>query len=363
MASKVKKLTSSAEIQDYWIESIAPNYFDFDSINNYRTGMFGYINEVMSTSLADTHHAINIARREFYPVSANYPQSIYKMAALQHIDLPMATPARCKAILLLNRDEVIENSSYKNGVYTCVIDNTAEIFADNIPFSLLYPIVIISTINNNEWTHTIHYDKSEKNSLDTGNTTNYYINNKTIHQDGKRYLLLGVNLVQISRESISELVTMDSAIETVSMLFSFEGTLANFEVFYIADPDNAEPIQLTKLLEGQSMVENPFCYYKLLNSNLIEISFPKNIYFTPEVNSEIRLDIYTSLGPDGNFDQFKGSLSCSMDSEKYPYNNNMTMTGVINGSSTKGKPCPTLEQYKKKVLRKMDNLPMKIVDS
>ena len=34
-----------------------------------------------------------------------------------------------------------------------------------------------------------------------------------------------------------------------------------------------------------------------------------------------------------------------MDSEKYPYNNNMTMLGVVNGSCSNGKNVPTFEEY------------------
>ena len=98
MAENVKKYTSTAEVQEFWINEIAPKYFNFENTNNYRSGLFGYINEVMSTALMDTHQSINIARREFYPVSAQNPQSFYKMAAVQKLDLPMATPSRCNAI-------------------------------------------------------------------------------------------------------------------------------------------------------------------------------------------------------------------------------------------------------------------------
>lgn len=347
--SEIKKYTSAVEMQDMWINNIAPNYFDLENVNNYRTGIFGYINEVMSTSLMDTYHAINVARREFYPVSAQNPQSIYKMAALQQIDLPRATPASCKAILLLNRDEIIENSTQKNGVYTCVIDNTCKILADKIPFSLLYPITIISKYTNSVWNHTIHYNKTNTNSIDTDNSSNYYITNKTIAQDGKQYLLLSVNLKQMSVESISSLVTADSLVQTVTMLFSFEGKFANFEAYYIEEPDVSTPVQLTKVMQGQSYPTSPFCCYRMLNSNLIELSFPKNSYFTPSLNSEIRVDVYTSLGSEGEFESFDGSLSCTMESETYPYNNNMTMTGVINGSCKGGLDIPTIEEYTRQV--------------
>jgi len=344
-----KNYGSSAEIQNYWIENIAPNYFDFDNINNFRAGIFGYINEVMSVSLMDTHNSINIARREFYPVSAINPRSFYKMAALQQIGLPTAVPARCKAFLLLDQKQVLENSKMNNGVYTCVIDRTARIMANDKEFCLLYPIIIVSSEVSGEWVHTIHYDKSITNDLDIDPNNNNYIVNRVINRDGKHYLMLSVILYQCTREMIPGLVTTDSTVETVSIPFDFEGDLANFEVFYLEDPDSSTPVQLVKLMEGQAMVNSPFCYYRLISENKLEISFPRNVIFTPELNSEIRLEVFTSIGSKGNFPKFKGELSCEMDSEDYPYNNNMMMIGVCNGAAVGGQDIPNISEYKENV--------------
>ena len=349
--SDIKKYTSAAELQSHWIESIAPNYFNLNDMNNYRSGQFGYINEVMSSVVMDTHYAVNISRREFYPVSAQNAHSIYKMAALQGIDPPMATPCSCKAILLLDRDEIIENSEYKNGNYTCVIDDTTKIYADNISFRFLYPITIISKIKNNAWVHTIHYNRTKSNDLDKDSSTNYYIKNKTINKDGKKYLLMSVNLKQVERETLSELITTDAMIQTTSLIFNYEGDIANFEAFYIADPGVSTPIQLKKIQKGMPTPTVPFCQYQLMGNGMLLLTFPKNSYFIPDLNSEIRVEVYTSLGSKGSFESFSGSLTCSMESEDYPYNNNMTMMGVIDGGSSGGKAAPSIAEYTKTVMR------------
>ena len=36
--------TNIGDIKDYWLKNIAPNYFSFEDINTYSTGIFGYIN-------------------------------------------------------------------------------------------------------------------------------------------------------------------------------------------------------------------------------------------------------------------------------------------------------------------------------
>lgn len=342
--AEIRRYTSTAELQDFWVNNIATNYFDFDKVNNYRSGIFGYINEVMSTVTMDTHNAINISRREFYPVTAQNPQSIYKMAALQKVGLPMATPATCRAVLILDEEEIIENASYKNGNYTCVIDNTVEILADVIPFVILYPIVIIANRSNGKWNYSIHWDKSGKNDLDI-ETSSYYLNHKTIKNEGKNYLMIETRLYQAERESITELVTTDAMLQTVSINFEFEGELANFEVYYTEEPEVSRPIHLQKVMKGGSIPTSPFCQYTMLDENTLQLIFPKNIYFTPELNSEIRVDFYTSLGKEGEFDYFEGDLSCDMESEAYPYNNNMTMLGVTDGSCNGGLNTPTQAEY------------------
>lgn len=345
-----KNYGSSAEIQNFLIENVAPNYFDFDEVNNYRSGIFGYINEIMAVITMDAHSAINIARREFYPVSAENPRSLNKMAALQGIDMPLVTPGQAKAVLILDRDEVIENSTYSNGVYSCTIDNTVSILANNIPFSLLYPIVILSSRSNGEWTHTTHYDKSTTNSLDTSTGGSNYIVNRTVNSDGKQWLILSVTLYQCERDDVSKMVPADNNVETISLQFKFDGDLANFEVFYIEEPGQSEPVQLIKLMDGSQILQYPFCCYKLLTEDSIELTFPRNIYFTPKMNSEIRVVFYTSLGSDGEFPSYKGELSCDMNSEDFPYNNNMTMLGIIQGSCAGATDAPTQEEYKQEIM-------------
>lgn len=344
----IKNYTNAAEMQAYWLDSIAPNYFDIEDVNKYRVGIFGYVNEVISNATADTFNAINIARREFYPVSAENPQSFYKMAALQKISLPVTTAPTVKAILLIPQADIISNSVFNNGIYTCVIDNCLTIIADNIPFLLDYPVVIVSKQKGTTWAHTIHYDTTLTNDLSTANDK--YIMNKVFYNEGVNYVLMQVTLRQLELYSTSELVTKDSALDTITMNFPFTGHLANFDVFYTENPGVTKAIQLTKILKGQSMPTTPFCQYKMLDDNNIQLIFPKNSYFTPILNSEIELRVYTSLGPEGEFDTFSGSLSCTSTSEDYPYNANMAITGKTNGSCSGGIVKPTTEEYRSLVL-------------
>ena len=86
--AKIHNYSSIADIQEFWINDIASQYFDFNDTNNYKVGMFGYINEVMSTVTQDAFNTINIAKREFYAATAENIDSFYKMARRKAASTP-----------------------------------------------------------------------------------------------------------------------------------------------------------------------------------------------------------------------------------------------------------------------------------
>lgn len=347
MSTSSADYSSIGAIKSHWLTDIAPNYFNFDNVNNYQTGIFGYTNEVMGNSVEDAFNAMSTMRQEVYPPYAQNKQSLYKMATVQQISLPKTTPATAKAILIIPESEICDKSTYNNGIYTCVIDNSLNILADNIPFMLDYPIVIISKKVGSTWSHIAHYDTSSVNPLST--SSDKYVTTKIAVGNGTTYLFFAVTLRQLKLENISQLITKSTTIDIVTNEVTFDGNLADFEVYYKESSDSAE-IELSKLLEGSSALQSAFYYYKMIDNNTIQITLPKNSYFVPALNSELRIAVYTSLGTDGMFDSFAGSLTCTANSETYPYNNTMTITGKINGKSTGGQNQGTDEEFRSKIL-------------
>ena len=340
--------TNIGDIKDYWLKNIAPNYFSFEDINTYGTGIFGYINEVMGTTTEDAFNATNIARREFYPITAQYLSSLYKMATLQSIEIPLTIPAQCKCALIIPQDQIIENSTYSNGVYRCTIDSCLKIYADNLQYMLDYPINIISK-KTDKWVHTTHYDINVENSLST-NTRERYLSNQIIHEHGTNYVAIFIDTIrQVEMQQVSQVLIRDSILATTVMDIDFDGKLANFEVFYIENGNDKE-MQLKKVMINAATPTVPFVFYEMINENKIRLTFKYNSVFVPKYNSEIICRIYTSQGSAGNFKKFDGDLICSSDSEKYPYNSNMTIVGKINGPSYGGRTFSQLKTFGIKLL-------------
>lgn len=341
--------TNAADLQKFWLEVIAPNYFSLDDINNYKSGIFGYINEVMATTTEDAFNAMSSARREFYPVTAQFASSLYTMASMQQISVPLTVPAHCKCALIIPQKEIIDNSTVSNGVYECTIDSCLKIFADSLQFMLDYPIKIISK-KTDHWSHTIHYDVKTTNSLSTGSTARY-LANKILTENGVTYVAIFIDAIrQVEMTQVSQILVRDSLLQTSIMDVDFAGNLANFEVFYVENSGDAE-VQLKKVPINSAVPSVPFVFYEYINANKIRLTFKYNGTFVPKYNSEIICRVYTSEGADGMFSSYDGDLICSSDSEAYPYNSTMTILGKVNGASVGGKNAPGLEELRSSVVR------------
>lgn len=350
MAAKLHNYSSIADIQKFWLEDIAPQYFDFEDTNLYKSGNFGYMNEVMSTVTADAFNAINIAKREFYSSTAENISTYYVLAGNFDVDIPMATPAECGAIIFIKEKDILENATIVDGVYNFVLDNTLEIMADTIQFSLDYPIKILGKYTNGAYMYTTYYDTTKMNSL--GKTSGKYIQNKTLMIENQRYLLMSVTLKQYATITQSEVITKNSELETVYATFQFDGDIAGFDVFYNSDPGVNNDVYVPAIATNDIQPEGAYCIYEFLTSNKIKITFPKNPYFSPKLNSVTTCKIYVSKGSGGNFDTFNGDLTCKTNSEDYAYNNTIIVRGSVNGKSSKGKDKKTDEEFIREIRKK-----------
>lgn len=368
MATSLTNKESATSQQQEWYENIAPKYFDFNNVNNYRTGIIGYTNEIMANTSEDVYNAVTVVRREFYPNSAGYVSSLYRMAALQQLDAPMATPGTCKAALIIKEEDILptimSNENMDNSYY---IDNNIIFMADDIPFMIDHPIIITGKPNSQvvaspnvtsknmtkanikeRYAYTTRYDlNAGKNSLDT--TNKLYLENKILFEYGERLLMIQVTLRQVRRQTEEILIQKNAQIEVVTQDITYSGNIANFEVFY-KESDGSAEIQLQKQILGAETPTVPFCQYMLLDNNTLRLHFPKNIYFTPKFNSSIRVEIYTTLGEDGNFDSFNGELMCNTESENFPKNNSIVISGKISGPCAGGTSIPDIEDFRREVV-------------
>ena len=345
----VRSNVNAAEIVDYWHTNVAPKYFNMDNVNTYRSGTLGYIDDIVATAMEDTAHAVMIARREFYPNTAQYTKSLYRHAASRQMDAPMAVPPVANMLLMIQQSDILRYGETDGDLHTFVLDDTFIAYVDDIPFMLDYPIKILSVPKSNgKYAHTTHYDFYIDNSLST--SPEKYLPNKTMNYQGTEYVIVQAQMRQIAKKYDSHVVTSNSIINTTTVDFKYSGDLANFEVFY-KENDSKPRVQLLKKLRDSGISKQPFCWYELVDEETIRLTFPANAYFMPKLNSVVSIEIATTMGVAGEFDSYASDIVSHNVSARYPYNGQVPVFGTVDGSSSGAKSLTAKEDLRQEVMR------------
>jgi hypothetical protein len=98
---------------------------------------------------------------------------------------------------------------------------------------------------------------------------------------------------------------------------------------------------------------DPFCFYKLVDDNRLQISFSTDdSYFQPAYNSDIIVELYTTLGAEANFDEYQGGeIKITGKSDVYPSNRGMIFMGSVIGGAMNGKDRRTIEELKNDTIK------------
>lgn len=340
----IKNATNRYDIKDYMANVIAPKYFDnIKNKNDLNIGLFGYVTDVMSDIANDTMFTVSSLYKEIFPQLAELPESIYNHALIYQLNNVFANPSQVAFTILVAEDNILDNGTIGNNYQTFDIDSSMEFNIDNITFMLDYDIRIISKKTNTGWSHQAQYVIDRENSI--SDLKNPYIKSSIFTNDnGKRYLMMGVILHQVKKKIINDTILSNDQINAVTLSYSFSDQLANFEVFY-KPPGANSYVQLKKNLANSAKLNTPFCFYKLFDDNTLEISFTTDDnYFQPEYNSEVIIELYTTLGEDGNFDSYDGNdVEVIGKFDKYPSNRGIIFMGTVVGSATNGANRKTLE--------------------
>lgn len=349
----LRDYTALYKIKEYMKDTIAPKYFNLDEIDDTNVGLFGYITEILANNVEDSFFATTMLFKEIFPVTAEDPESIYLMAALFQMDNHFATPATLGFNILIAEEDLISHATFQDGFYTLNIDRDMKISVEEKEFMLDYDVRIMSKKVEGGYVHSAYYIFDFENGI--SNINSPYIATRVHNhtENNKRYVLLTVDVHQVSKTTIEDTILTNDRINVVSKEYTFDGQLANFEIYY-RENANANWIQMKKYLANSVDVsKDPCYYYKFIDENKIGISFNTDErYFMPKYNSELKVEMYTSLGADGNFDKYTGTeLSISGVSDKYESNKGLIFIGNIRGSSMGGYNAKTLEELRIEVIK------------
>lgn len=341
----IRDYSSIHSIKNFTLTDIAPKYFDMDIISLQNVGLFGYINEVIANASEDLFNTVSLYSQEIFPHKAQIPENIYSYAAFYEVDNLFSIPAEMQTLLIVKEADILAYGFPVNDKYEFVIDSAMRIEIEGIPFMCDYDIIIDYKPHKGDYIISARYQTNYDNSIST--ITTPYIKSRRIIYQGQKYIALSIWVRQCEREVIETSIITNDKINLPSVLFNYTGKLANFEAFYRAN-QNENWIQLSKKLIGSTPSREPFCFYRIKSDNEIELSFsPKETYFQPAFNSEIKIISTITLGDEGVFPIYRGNdISVIPTSDTYTYNNNLILFAIPQSDSIGGTSGPTSEEIK-----------------
>lgn len=366
--SNVADYSSIYTIKDYAVKELVPKYFPTADVNELNIGLLGYTTELATNAMEDSFNTITMYMNEMFPNLAILPESIYSYAAMFQMTGLFTVPARMQTILFLTVDDVVKNgrrvkqagdvsgSTVSDDLFEFFISSDTIIDVEGMTFLPDYDIKITYKPYRGDYSFTATYNMYEEGNVPYKNTisdiTNPYIKIKQLMVGGVRYLMVMIVTHQVNKYIQNEQILSNEVINVPSFVVTFDKSLANFEVFYT--PPSGGTSQLKKIMIGSPPLKEPFCYYKFIDEDKIELSFTsRDKYFQPEFNSELAIHYYTSEGEKGNFPLYKGNnVTVTASSEKYEYNGNIVFFSIPQSSSEFGANKVTLELLKHLVIEK-----------
>ena len=348
----VKNGTSIFNIKEDLINQIAPNYFDnIKNLNELNVGLYGYTTEILANTAKDSYNSVASLFKEMFITQAELPESIYEHALLFQLSNIFATPARVPFTIIISEDAVVNASTASSDYMYFDIDSNAEFTIDGMVYMLDYDVRIMTKKTSTGYVHAAQYIMDRTNSISS--LLNPYITTSILYNDNqKRYIELGVVLHQVQKKTIQDTILNNDILNLVTLNYTFDDSLANFEIFYQA-PGEAGYVQLKKRLYNTDKLSEPFCYYKLVDDNKLEITFPNDEkYFQPAYNSNIMVELYTTKGSEGNFDTYEGSdVNVIGKADKYESNRGIIFIGSVTGSSYGGTDRSTIDELKNETMK------------
>lgn len=320
-------------------------YFGSD-VATTNSGLIGYTTEILGNATEDSFNTLTSFLNEFFPHTAQLPETVYNYASMYSLEEILATSAKIYVLLLVSEEDILEYAKRIEGsaeIYEFFLDSNMKIFLQDMEFSPDYDIRITYRPYKGDLIFSANYSMKKHNASYTNMTsdiTNPYIKLKRIYMEGKRYVLLQVQCHQVEKHTMNEIVLSNNILISPSYRIDYEGMLDNIEVFYKA-PEKNNYQQLVRRIENSFPIQKPFFYYrqvdKTVNGGTIEIFFSMiDKYFQPEVNSELIIHYDTTKGEKGNFAKYLGELTIGVttDGSVYDYNSNISLfCHIISGSS------------------------------
>lgn len=344
--------SSVYHIKDFIMSDVAPKYFDVAKTGSLNAGLLGFTTDVAATVTEDAFNGITTLTKEMFPNQAQIPETLYNFASIMQVNNLLATPAVAPMALFIKVSDVLNRGEKRESQVIFKLDSSLIVDIESKQFMPDYDIVITAKPSfNGEYVYSVQYDMTERNSISS--VINPYILSKQIFIDKTQYIVFSIDMHQVNRfENFTNISSADQVnVPTIS--FEFNGQLAGFDVFYRPAGETTYQL-LEKRLTNSAPTLTPFCYYKIKDTDRVDVTFStRDNYFRPDFNSDILIRFNTTTGSEGVFPKYNAANTVVyVESSKYAYNNGVVLYALPQSGSYGGQDALTMEELRRIIIEK-----------
>lgn len=305
-----EKLVNRIDILNNLINTVAPRYFPQDTLDQFRTSIFGYLTESESKSIEDT---ITLEQRraiDYCPELSNSAIKVRQTAKIRGVTVIRAEPGQAFAILGILKSDILEKGTKKNNEVQFTIDRRSTIVHDGIPFSLEDDIIIRAVRRPSGYIYAANYSGEHS-------TYESYIQMfEQIDSLGQDMIMMLVQIYQCNYNIQEKVVTDLVSFTYDGLSFDYDNLLADFEVYYRRTAsEEYSRLELDHYLTTET---TNAIYYNDDDDNILYIM--NNPALNIGANAMIRVEMKETLGTEGMITLGAGATSFSLyRDENYNY--------------------------------------------
>ena len=281
-----RKLIDRKDILADYVEVIAPKYFPDATLDQNRTGIYGFILESLAKAAEDTVILEQRRANDYCPELSNSEIRVRQTARIRDVGISMATPGQCFAMLAVLKSDILTKGTKKGNEIWFTIDRRSTILYKNVNFSLEDDIIIRAVQNGANYTYAVMY------SGERASGTSYIQMFEQENDAGQDMVAMICRIYQYNYNIQTKTVTDDLEFLYDGMPYYYENTLAGFEVYY--RQGSTETFTLLNADHYLTRETSKKIFYNDDSSGVLYIL--NNPDLNIQVNAEIRVEMKETLG-------------------------------------------------------------------
>lgn len=383
--SRIQVNQTTYDVMDNWLD-VAAKHYDIDvaalragkdtdlaksEISLLKTGLFGYLNEIMAQEVKSSVAHRNVLYNEHFLNSASFPESIYNFAKAYNVPISIAQPSHMQVNLairktdLINsplRKELIEKQFVRNNTlktWEIRLSRSYEFSVGKFKFMLPYDVIItLKQTEKADYSITARYDING----DLFKFRSFTSPDIKVFQDlkhGIEYVYFTLDIYQLRSTSSNYNIVSNDVAENLFYTVKYEDQLAGFNVYYNY---RGERTPLKLYFNNTTTPADPlekYAYYTFVDNDKFQISF-SNLPggFKPAYNSSLEIEVLSTKGQEGNFN-FNGEIRYSIENIDRNTFQTMIVSVYPISSASGGRNKLTIQDEKARIINKVtsrDNL-------